>query len=146
MLVKDIMTTEIERISQGETLAAAVERMLRNEVDHVIVRDGETPTALVTYRTALLAAFRADEPLSDIPLTRFGRGFERTSSPDRAVLLSVGQLRRAETGCLPVLQDMTVVGVLTQEDVVANVANMTSQTLEADREAREWSGTRGEAK
>ncbi len=143
MLVKEIMTTELEYVSRGETLATAVERMFRNGINHVIVREGDQPTALITHRTALLAAYRADEALSDVSLTRFGRGFERTSSPDRTVLLSVGHLRRSKTGCLPVVDGMEVVGVLTREDVLSNVANITSETLRADEAGHEW--TRGES-
>jgi CBS domain-containing protein len=142
VLVRDIMTTDVQRVDRSTTLAAAVERMLRNETDHVVVMEDDTPTALVTRRKALLAAFKTGDPLADIPLSGFGRGFDRIGRPDRTVLLSVGELKRAGADCLPILEDTNVVGVLTRRDVLENVSNITSETLAADREGRDWaSGT-----
>lgn len=143
VLVRDIMTTDLDRVPRSATLADAAERMLRNRTNHVVVMDDETdPVSLITRRKALLAALRADDPLSEIPVTMFGRGFKRTVSPDRAVLLSVAELKRSDAECLPIVEDHTVVGVLTQADVVANVSSITKETMAADERAREWSGSR----
>jgi CBS domain-containing protein len=139
VLVRDIMTTDIETVSRETTLDEAVERMLRNRTQYVVVLEDGDPSAFLTRRKALIAAYRTDAPLSDIPISGFARGFDHATPPDRTVLLSAGRMRQAETDCLPVVEDLEVVGVLTRDDIIEHVPNMRRETLEADRDSRRWS-------
>ncbi len=142
MLVREIMTTDVETVPRERSLEEPVGTMLREDVDHVIITEDSSPAGVVTRRKALAAAYRTGDPLSEVPLSTFARGFEASVEPTRTVLLSVGQLRRSSADCLPVVDDLDVVGVLTKDDVLDNVSNITTETLEADRQSREWTGNR----
>lgn len=138
MLVREIMTTDIETLTREASLYRAVELMLREEIDHVIVTEDGSPAGVVTRRKVLVATYKTDSPLSEIPLSTFARGFEITVEPTRTVLLSVGHLQGSNADCLPVVDDLDVVGVLTKDDILDNVSNIKSETLEAEKRGREW--------
>lgn len=139
MLVREIMTTDVETLPRNSTLYRAVETMLREEASHVIVTEDGTPAGVVTRRKVLVATYRTDDPLSEIPLSSFDRGFDVTVEPTRTVLLSVGYLQRSSAECLPVVDDLDIVGVLTKDDILENVSNIKSETLEAEKRGRKWS-------
>ncbi|MFB6194159.1 MAG: CBS domain-containing protein [Halobaculum sp.] len=138
MLVRDIMTDQFETVSRDRTLAAAVEAMLREEVAHVFVVEDGTPAALITRRKALTACYQTDDPLSGIPLSGFSRGLETQAGPGETVLLCVGRLRAASLDCLPVVDGLSVEGILTKDDVIDNLSNITDETLEQEQRRRDW--------
>lgn len=138
MLVREIMTKEIETLSRDSTLRQAVGEMLRQGVDHVIVTEDDSPAGIITRKKALVAAYKTDDPIGDIQLSAFGLGFDVTIEPARTVLLSVGHLQRSDADCLPVIDDLSVVGVLTKDDIIHNVSNIKKETLEANQQGREW--------
>jgi CBS domain-containing protein len=138
MLVDDIMTGNFETIPRDQALDEAVKLMLSNKVDHIIVVEDGTPAAMITRRKALVACYRTDAPLSDIPISGFSRGLDATVGPNEAVLVAVGKLRRATVSCLPVIDGMSVEGVVTKDDVIENLSNITSNMIENDQQQDEW--------
>jgi predicted transcriptional regulator len=93
---------------------------------------------MITRRKALVACYRTDAPLSDIPISGFSRGLDATVGPNEAVLVAVGKLRRATVSCLPVIDGMSVEGVVTKDDVIENLSNITSNMIENDEQQDEW--------
>jgi CBS domain-containing protein len=138
MLVKHVMTTDFETIPRDRTLDEAVELMLGNKVDHVFIRDEGTPTAMITRRKALIACYKTDAPLGDIPVSGFSSGLEARVAPNETVLVVVGKLRRAKVNCLPVVSGMSVEGVVTRDDIIDNLSNITSDMIEKDERKDEW--------
>lgn len=138
MLVKHIMTGEFETVSRGQTLDEAVELMLGNEVEHILVIEEGTPMVMITRRKALLACYRTDAPLSEIPVSGFSRGLETNIGPNETVLIAVGKLRQAKADCLPVVSGMSVEGVLTRDDVIENLSSITDNMTEEDERRDEW--------
>lgn len=132
------MTEEFETVSREQTLAVAVEAMLGEGVAHVFVIEDDTPAAVITQRKALVACYRTDDPMSEIPLSGFSRGLEVRASPDETVLLCAGRLRNATVDCLPVVDKLSVEGVLTKEDLIDNLSNITGEVLEQDKRERDW--------
>jgi CBS domain-containing protein len=138
MLVKRIMTGNFETIPRDRTLDEAVELMLSNRIDHVVVVEDGAPAAMITRRKALVACYKTDVPLSDIPISGFSRGLETKVGPNETVLIAVGKLRRAKVNCLPVVNGMSVEGVVTKDDVIENLSNITSDMIEKDKRKDEW--------
>lgn len=138
MLVKHIMTEDFETVPPDQTLDSVVELMLRNTVDHVFIVTGDTPAAIVTRRKALVACYKTDAPLSDIPVSGFDSGLEIKASPNETALIAVGKLRRAKMDCLPVVNGMSVEGVLTKDDIIKNISNITGEMMEEDERKDEW--------
>jgi CBS domain-containing protein len=137
MLVRDIMTEEFETVLRSETLDVVVERMLRDEVDHVVVRENDAPAGIITRRKVLVASYKTDRPLSDIPISGFSRGIETAVSPNTTVLVAVGKLQEAELDCLPVVASLDIEGVLTKDDIIGNASNITDEVL-ASKDQRDW--------
>lgn len=138
MLVRDIMTEEFETVQRNQTLADAVEAMLSEAIAHVFVIEDGTPTALLTQRKALIACYQTDDPLTEIPLSGFSRGLETQASPDETVLLCAGRLRNASVDCLPVVDKLSVEGVLTKDDLIDNLSSITGEVLEQNKPERDW--------
>jgi|APHM01.1.fsa_nt_gi Predicted signal-transduction protein containing cAMP-binding and CBS domains len=138
MLVKRIMTRDFETVARSAALDTVVERMLRNDVDHVIATKDDDPAGVITRRKVLIASYKTDHPLSEIPVSGFGHGLESHIGPSATVLLSVGKIQQSNLECLPVVDGMQVVGVLTKDDILENVSNITSEVLDAEDRREEW--------
>lgn len=139
MLVKHIITEDFETIPRNQTLDDAVELMLKNKIDYVfIIEDNDEPAAMITRRKALVACYKTDRPLSEIPISGFSRGLETTIGYNTTVLIAVGKLRRAKMDCLPVVDGMSVEGVLTRDIVINNISNITNDILESEERLHEW--------
>jgi CBS domain-containing protein len=138
MLVKHIMSKDFETVPPDQTLDSAVESMLGNTVDHVFVVEDGTPAAMITRRKALIACYKTDAPLSDIPISGFSRGLETKIGQNETVLIAVGKLRRTKLNCLPVVSGMSVEGVLTKDDVIQNISNITEDMIEKEEQKDEW--------
>lgn len=138
MLIKHLMTTDFETIPRDQTLDEAVKIMLSKKVDHLfIITDGE-PTAMLTRRKALIACYKTDAPLSEIPVSGFSNGLKTRVGPNEAVLIAVGKLRQTNVNCLPVVSGMSVEGVVTKDDIIGNLSNITSAMMETDERKDEW--------
>jgi CBS domain-containing protein len=138
MFVKQIMTGKFETIPRDQTLDEAVELMLSNKVDHIVVVEDGTPTAMITRRKALIACYKTDAPLSDIPISGFSRGLETTIGPNQTVLIAVGKFRRVKLNCLPVVSGMSVEGIVTKDDIIENLSNITTDMIEKNEREDEW--------
>jgi CBS domain-containing protein len=138
MLVKHIMSKDFETVPPDQTLDSAVESMLGNTVDHVFVVEDGTPAAMITRRKALIACYKTDAPLSDIPISGFSRGLETKIGQNETVLIAVGKLRRTKLNCLPVVSGMSVEGVLTKDDVIQSISNITEDMIEKEEQKDEW--------
>ena len=133
------MTGNFETIPRDQTLNEAVKLMLSNRVDHIFVIENGAPAAMITRRKALVACYKTDTPLSEIPIAGFSRGLETKVGPDETVLIAVGKLRQAKVNCLPVVNGMTVEGVVTKDDIIENLSNITTDMIENEEEEKdEW--------
>lgn len=138
MLIKDIMTTEFETIPYDRTVDEAVEVMLSNRTDNVFVVEDGTPAAMLTTRKVLIACYKTDAPVSEIPISGFSRGIENRVGPNETALMCTGKLRQSTADCLPVVDGMSVEGVLTTNDVIQNLTNITENMLTEDQRRDEW--------
>lgn len=86
----------------------------------------------------MVACYQTDDPLTEIPLSGFSRGLEAQASPDETVLLCTGRLRNASVDCLPVVDKLSVEGVLTKDDLIDNLSSITGELLEQDKPERDW--------
>ncbi|MFB6256402.1 MAG: CBS domain-containing protein, partial [Haloplanus sp.] len=125
-------------IPRDRTLDEAVELMLSNRVDHIVVVEDGTPAAMITRRKVLVACYKTDAPLSDIPISGFSRGLETKIGPNETVLIAVAKLRRAKVNCLPVVNGVSIEGVVTKDDIIENLSNITSDMIEKDERKDEW--------
>lgn len=125
--VKDIMTEGVEVLRLGDDLAAAGEIMKRERIRHLPVVDGDRNlVGLVTHRMILGAWVshgrpnreRAGEVAADVPVEMVMERDVVTLGPDLPAAAAAAMLETHKYGCLPVLHDGKLVGIVTEADFV----------------------------
>jgi acetoin utilization protein AcuB len=137
MLVRSRMTPRVHTASPETTLAEALGITRANRIRHLPVLDGDRLVGVVTGRDLRLAmppiwAAERDEMLAALNHRRVGEVMVRsiiTTSPDTPLEDAARQLYTHRIGCLPVMEEGRLVGILTETDVLrAFVELFTSET------------------
>ncbi|WEL18927.1 CBS domain-containing protein [Halorhabdus sp. BNX81] len=138
MLIRDVMSTDYLTVSRDRSLRAAVEILLKDGRESIIITDGDDPDGLITQRSALIACYKTDDPLSEIPVSGFASGFPTSVKPDATVLFAIGQLINADTDVLPVVEGLELVGVVTREDMLNEYTNLRNEAFNTVEQRKDW--------
>lgn len=121
LLVKDIMTTDVVTLEVDENLDVADTVMNLARIRHLpVVNDGKL-VGLVTHRD-LLAAQASTMTPEDADLNKYVmarqimRSDVRTVDSETSVLEAARVMKEFKYGCLPVVDDGTLVGIITEAD------------------------------
>jgi len=134
MLVRDYMTTKVFSIRFDKKLIAVREIMTWAHVRHVPVVNAEGElVGIISHRDLLSAAISSVSPapeiersrhLAEIPIIKVMRTDVQTIGPDEAVRKAAFQMRKLKIGCLPVIENGRLVGILTGFDLVGIVEKL----------------------
>lgn len=114
MRVRDIMHTNVERVTPRESAAAAFERMRRAKIRHLVVQDGKRIVGVLSDRDVEgMGSLRQVETVEEVMASP-----AITCSPDLTVRQAANLLRGRTMGCLPVLEDGRIVGIVTTTDLL----------------------------
>lgn len=127
MLVRDVMRTPAVSITAATTLEDAYRTMREKHIRHLPILDGTTLVGVVTDRDLRLAtsslapkAFPADSAVATImsraPLT---------AAPWDPIEDAARVMREKKIGCLPVVDDGRVIGIITGLDLLDALMRMT---------------------
>jgi CBS domain-containing protein len=134
-----IMTTELITLLPTANLAEARELMHKNKIHHLpVVDDNNTLIGLVTLTNVLAATdsiLRQDDSrisaqtiiVKDIMVTDVATVDERASLRQAALFLEKHRI-----GCLPVVTDGMLQGIITETDFVAVAINLLEQLEESE--------------
>ena len=134
-----IMTTDLITLLPTANLAEARELMHKNKIHHLpVVDDNNTLIGLVTLTNVLAAtdsilrdpdnSIRAsDVVVKDIMVTDVATVDERASLRQAALFLEKHRI-----GCLPVVTDGMLQGIITETDFVAVAINLLEQLEESE--------------
>ncbi len=135
--VKDIMTEEVFTLKETDTLSAARDLMNLARIRHIpIVDNSGRFVGLVTHRDILAAtiskladidAATRDEIEATIPVREIMQREVTTTSEETSLKEAASVLLRGKFGCLPVLRQGKLCGILTEADFL----RLTIQLLEA---------------
>lgn len=127
-LVRDIMTTPVETMSVGDTLAQAREQLRRGRIRHLPVVDGEDRlVGLLTHRQILGAWLSHGQPNreapdvigQEIPVEMLMANDILTVDPETTAAKAAELLTSYKFGCLPVVDERHhLIGILTEADFV----------------------------
>jgi acetoin utilization protein AcuB len=127
MLVRDIMRRPAIAVSKDTALEEAYRTMQEHGIRHLPVRDGDSLVGVVTDRdlrlatsTLVPAPLALGRPVSDV----MSRGPE-TADPGDPVEDAARTMRRKKIGCLPVVEDGRLVGIITGIDLLDALLLMT---------------------
>jgi CBS domain-containing membrane protein len=128
LTVRDIMTDKLIALTDADTLYAAKKIMDMARIRHIPVVDaGGDFIGLVTHRDLLAATVSRladiddatqDDIYSGIPIREVMRGDVRHTAPENSLRDAAQLLLTHKYGCLPVLEDKKLVGILTESDFI----------------------------
>jgi acetoin utilization protein AcuB len=127
MLVRDIMRRPAIAVSAETTLEDAYRAMQEHGIRHLPVRQGEALVGVVTDRDLRLATstlapapLALGRPVSDVMSRRV-----ETADPGDPVEDAARTMRERKIGCLPVVEDGRLVGMITGIDLLDALLGMT---------------------
>jgi CBS domain-containing membrane protein len=125
--VRDIMSTDLVTLKEDDDLGLAENVMRFGRIRHLpVVKNGKL-VGLVTHRDILRAQVStlADLPLEDrnelklsIPASEIMKKDIETIGPDESVLEAAKILKENKYGCLPVVNNRKLVGIITEADFI----------------------------
>lgn len=114
MTLRDIMKTGVETISLDQSAEAALNRMRRARIRHLVVRDRDKIVGIISERDIKgLGSFRHVESVEEVMSSP-----AVTASPDLSLKQAANLLRGRTIGCLPVLEQGKLVGIVTTTDLL----------------------------
>jgi acetoin utilization protein AcuB len=127
MLVRDIMRSPVVAVSPETTLADAYRTMREKSFRHLPVLEGERLVGVVTDRDLRLATsalapvpFPADSSVAEVMCRE-----PLTADAEDAVEDAARVMRERKIGCLPVVDDGRVIGIITGIDLLDALIRMT---------------------
>jgi CBS domain-containing protein len=132
LLVRDIMQTSFVTVSAGDTLSTVEDIMTLGGVRHMpVVRRGVL-VGVVSERDLLraslsnLTAFRHEERrafLQVVEITRVMSAPPIVIAPDAEIERAARLLAEKRIGCLPVVEEGKLIGLVTETDVLRCIAD-----------------------
>jgi acetoin utilization protein AcuB len=108
------MKTGVETISLDQSAEAALNRMRRARIRHLVVRDRDKIVGIISERDIKgLGSFRHVESVEEVMSSP-----AVTASPDLSLKQAANLLRGRTIGCLPVLEQGKLVGIVTTTDLL----------------------------
>ncbi|WP_040759287.1 acetoin utilization AcuB family protein [Sporosarcina newyorkensis] len=130
MLVQDIMKNDVMTLNPTHTIAEAVQLMQKKKIRHIPIIENDRLIGLVTDRDVKEAAPSSlsdqletllyETPLSKIMKTDLIIGHPRDFIEEAALLFYT-----YEIGCLPIVSNYQLVGILTKTDLLYNYIELT---------------------
>jgi acetoin utilization protein AcuB len=109
------MSKKVVSIAPKATISAARETLRTDEIDHLVVVDGKQIVGVVSGRDLARAA--DDEPVE----SAMSRDVV-TIEPEATLRHAAGVMRGRAVGCLPVVDNERLVGILTTSDLLTALA------------------------
>jgi CBS domain-containing protein len=123
------MTTDLFTVQASDPVEIVVNLMSWERIRHVPVEDNDHRlVGLVTYR-AVLRFLAGGGSLSDTPVSAIMRTDVLTINVETRTLDAIALMHRYRYGCLPVIQDGHLVGILTEEDFMTVASKLLERQL-----------------
>jgi acetoin utilization protein AcuB len=125
MRIQDVMKRPVESIETSQSVATAIEKMRRSRIHHLVVtRDGAAVGVLSEgdVRALELPAHRTVDEVMTAPVV--------FATPEMTLRKAANLLRGRTIGCLPVLQDGRVVGIVTTSDLLEKIGRGAERPVE----------------
>ncbi|MCF6157183.1 MAG: CBS domain-containing protein [wastewater metagenome] len=126
MLVKDVMKTQLVTLNADSKLGFASDIMYLGRIRHLPVVRGDTLVGILTQRdlyraslTSILTNWKENrEFLDSINVSEVMVKNVTTISPDAAVEEAAKVMIDRKVGCLPVVKDAALLGLITETDIL----------------------------
>lgn len=127
--VRDIMTKAVVSVDASLPIHEAAKMMEEARVGALIVMENNKPAGIVTDRDfaikVVARAYSAADPISRIMSSPL-----HSVSPDESVRMTADFMNSRGVRKLPVIEDDTVIGIITATDLVAELATCKVEDME----------------
>ena len=126
------MTTDLTTVPEDELLDLAANLMVWERVRYVPVEDPQGKlVGLLSYRHLLrvMAQGLLEGKATTVAVSEVMKRDPLTISPETTTLRAIQIMRQHKIGCLPVVKDDKLVGVLTERDFMDVAAELLEQNL-----------------
>lgn len=114
MRVGEVMTPRVETVSAGESAEVAQRNMRQKRIRHLVVTSGRDVVGVVSDRDLKEAgSFRQIETVGEIMTSPVV-----TARPETTLRQAANLLRGRTIGCLPVLDEGRLLGIVTTTDLL----------------------------
>jgi acetoin utilization protein AcuB len=140
MLVRDFMTTDLTTLQEDETLLDAALIFARSTLRHIpIVRDNKlvgivTERDLKHYTPSILSGIPAEQYnrlMETTPLSKIMTRDLVTIRPERSLFEAAQILYDRRIGCLPVVADGELKGIITTTDMLKLLVHLLTEKAAA---------------
>lgn len=104
-------------VDEGLSLSDAMDRMLANDIRHLVVVRGQRMVGVVDASDLSLTNAVVGEPLADVPVTKAMRGLFSCPA-DMPLTDVVRTMEEHHFGCVAVVRDNELVGIFTNSDAL----------------------------
>jgi CBS domain-containing membrane protein len=127
LMVKDIMSTNLVTLDENENLDLAENAMKYGRIRHLPVVRGKRLVGLITHRDLLRAQVSSLADLSPEENSEVNVGIKAhdvmqesvtTVGPTTPILEAARIIKNNKFGCLPVVEDKNLVGIVTEADFI----------------------------
>jgi acetoin utilization protein AcuB len=133
--LKEIMSTRTQTASPSEPAAAAIARMRRSRIRHLVVLDGSKVVGVLSNRDVENLGSMAQVDTVEDHMTRR----VVIASPETTLRRAADLMRGRSIGCLPILSGDELVGIVTTTDLLELVGRERSPGSEPPRRRITWS-------
>ena len=115
MRLQDFMSRDVETTTAKDTIETAYQKMKLNGIRHLVVMEGNTVVGILSERdlSNLSERERENQTVQGVMEIRVA-----TASPDTTVREAANLMRGRTIGCLPVLENHKLVGIVTTTDLL----------------------------
>lgn len=137
--VGQYMTTDLFTVHESDVIDLVTNLMSWKHIRSIPVEDDEHRlVGLVSHRDLLLHLSRAGHNGhsgdAEIPVSQVMQRAPTTATPETTTLAAIELMRENKVGCLPVLEDGKLVGVVTEHDLMRIAAPVLQRFLHDDDE------------
>lgn len=120
MLIREVMKSNLVIISPKTKLADAYKLMIENKIRHLPVLENDRLVGVVTDRDLRLATSKlAEHPFdSNTDIANVMSHPVQTAHPCDPIELATQVMRELKIGCLPIVEEMKLVGIVTITDLL----------------------------
>jgi CBS domain-containing protein len=125
--VSEIMNRNLVTVAKDASLRRAKRVLDQNRIRHLLVTDGKRLVGIVTDRDLRTAATSSKSPLTPAEREEFMDALKVvevmkrrliTAEPDTTIREAARVMVREKIGCLPVVDGNTLVGIVTESDLL----------------------------
>jgi CBS domain-containing protein len=128
--VEHLMTTDLFTVNEDELVDLAAAMMDWEHIRHIPVEDNHHRlVGLVTHRNLLRLLARGEGRDEPVAVSRVMHRQVITVPPEASTRQAIALMRQHRIGCLPVVKDERLVGIVTERDFMTIAGQLLDEVL-----------------